>query len=399
MYEFKLPDIGEGLHEAELLEWDVKVGDKVAEGDSLAQISTDKVNVELPSPRAGVIAELPWNPGDVIAVGEVLARIDDGKSDEQAPSEKPAPESRAESSEPRRRDSRNRVKASPAVRRFAAEKGVDLSQVAALAAGDAVTREDIDLYLSGNPDTSDSNAAGVTRFRLAGPRLAAARRLEESWRTLATTAMTFEVRADGLLSECERAADDSEAVAIRVTPLAIIAKCVSAALGEHPNFNAIIDEKARALDVHEAVHLGIAVDSTYGLLVPVIRDAGEKSPLELAAAIADRAEQARSGKLAITEFRGSTFTISSTGSLEEADIRATTPVINFPNVATLWVSRIRERPRVVKGKLGAGPMMNCTLAFDHRFLHGADATRFLNTLDAFFGDPSAASQEPGPDAR
>lgn len=380
MYEFKLPDIGEGLHEAELLEWDVAVGDTVAEGESIAQVSTDKVNVELPSPCAGVVTELPWNPGDIIAVGEVLARIDDGK--EAAPGSEAVKEagSAGEAATPSTRTGeRQRVKATPAVRRYAAEKGVDLAAISPGGPGGAITKEDIDAHLDGgDAQEGAAETSGLTRLKLSGPRLAAAKRLEESWRTLATSAMTFEVAADGLLAERERLSGDAGSV--KVSPLAVIAGRVCAALKEHPNFNAVIDEGARALDVYHSIHLGIAVDGPEGLLVPVIRDAGDKSLAALARAIAASAEGARSGTLAVSDFQGSTFTISSTGSLEEATVTTTTPVINYPNVATLWVSRIRERPRVIDGQLGAGPMMNCTLAFDHRFLHGADATRFINTL-------------------
>ena len=379
MYEFKLPDIGEGLHEAELLAWDVEVGDTVGEGDSIAQVSTDKVNVELPSPRAGVIAELPWQPGDVIPVGEVLARIDDGKgeevgSDEDEPGAKPE---KPGSPGPRNRE---RVVAAPAVRRYAAEQGVDLAQVPA--AGAAVTREDVDAFLAGDEAPGDEQAqSGATRIKLSGPRLAAAKRLEQSWRTLATSAMTFEVRGDGLLAATRKLAGESDG---RVSPLAVIAACVCEALAAHPQFNATIDDDARALDVMDEINLGIAVDGPDGLLVPVVKDAGEMSAGDLAAAIASRAEKARSGHLAVADFQGSTFTISSTGSLEQATIVSTTPVINYPNVATLWISRISDRPRVRDGALEAGPVMSATLAFDHRFLHGADATRFINTLAELF---------------
>lgn len=375
MYEFKLPDIGEGLHEAELLEWDVKVGDTVDEGQSIAQISTDKVNVELPSPRAGVIADLPWKPGDVIAVGEVLARIDDSSGDSsETADDQPATTSSepvVESPKPERR----RTRAAPAVRRYAAENNADLSQVQGTGPGGAITKEDIDAFLS--QDNGTVEQAGVTRMKLSGSRLAAAKRLEESWRTLATTAITFEVAADRIL---EQTRSDTH----RITPLAVIANCLCRALREHPGFNAVVDDKARALDIHSTINLGIAVDSTDGLLVPVLRDAGEKSVAELAEEIAELADKARSGDLAVSDFQGSTFTVSSTGGLEEGTIIATTPVVNYPNVATLWVSGIRERPRVVDGELGAGPMMSCTVAFDHRFLHGADATRLINTLSAVF---------------
>lgn len=367
MFEFKLPDIGEGLHEAELLAWDVKVGDTVAEGESIAQISTDKVNVELPSPRAGVIAELPWQPGDVIAVGQVLARIDDGSENVV---EAAVEETTSEPAKATTKENNKPVKAPPVVRRYAAEKGVDLGQLSATGPGGMISKADVDTFLSGGSAGAPGMADGVSRVTLSGPRLAAAKRLEESWRTLATTAMTFEVAADRIV---ENTTDD-------ISPLAIIAESLCRALEQHPNFNAVVQEKARALDVHDAINLGIAVDSEDGLLVPVLRNAEKKSAGDLASGISEIAARARAGDLAVSDYQGSTFTLSSTGGLEEATITSTTPVINFPNVATLWVSRISDRPRVTNGALEVGPMMNCTLAFDHRYLHGADATRFINTL-------------------
>jgi pyruvate dehydrogenase E2 component (dihydrolipoamide acetyltransferase) len=386
MYEFKLPDIGEGLHEAELLEWDVKVGDTVAEGDPLAQVSTDKVNVELPSPCAGVIVELPWQPGDVIAVGQVLARIDDGTGGEAAVAEEPG--TVRPTLKVRQGTGAFKIRAAPAVRRYAAEKGVDLWAVIPTGPNESVLKEDIDAYFSGRKAVARSildDLGADRKMKLSGPRLAAAKHLELSSRIPATSSMTFEVEADFVVAECERLSKESEAD--RISPLAVIARCVCLALVEHPNFNAVIVEDERGLILGEIVNLGIAVDSEDGLLVPVIRGAQQMSAREMAAAIADRAGKARAGELAVNDFRGSTFTVSSTGSLEAATITGTTPVINFPNVATLWVSRIRERPRVVEGKLEVGPMMSATLAFDHRYLHGADATRFVNTLVSHIIEP------------
>lgn len=386
MYEFKLPDIGEGLHEAELLEWDVKVGDTVAEGDSIAQVSTDKVNVELPSPRAGVIAELPWKPGDVIPVGEVLARIDDGMGEAAGPPQRQPSEKERSAEPPAKGKERKRIKAAPAVRRYASEQGVDLAEVEATGPGGSVTKADIDAALEGSGDEkADSGEVGVTRVKLSGPRLAAAKRLEHSWRTLATSSLTFEALGDAVFAEVQRLSQ--EAGEVSVGPLAVIAKCVCNALKDYPSFNAVVDEEARALDVHDAIDLGIAVDGPDGLTVPVIRDAGDKSALDLALAIADRVAKVRAGTLAVSDFQGSTFTISSTGSLEKAYFTAATPVINFPNVATLWVSRIRQRPMVFDGELTVAPLMYGTLAFDHRFLHGADAMMFINTLTLWLQNP------------
>ncbi len=376
MFKFKLPDIGEGLHEAELLAWDVKVGERVEEGQAIAQVSTDKVNVELPSPRAGVIAELPWQPGDVIAVGKVLAVIDTGEpgnGDEDS-----AVASGASLSAPAGKQApRARVVAAPAVRRYAAEKGVDLADVSA---GGPVTAADIDAYLSGGNAGAAKAEPGVTLRKLSGARLAAARRLETSWRTLATTAIAFEVRGEAIEAEIARLTSEQEN--LRITPVSVVAYGLCQALAQHPEFNARVDNEHDTLALHQPVHLGVAVDSEDGLLVPVIRDAQKLSTVETAAAIEFLAQRARCGALEAGDYRGSTFTLSSTGSLEKATITATTPIINFPNVATLWISATSQQPVVVDKQLTVGSLMRCTLAFDHRYLHGADAVRFINTLDA-----------------
>lgn len=382
MYEFKLPDVGEGLHEAELLEWDVKVGDTVAEGDAVAQVSTDKVNVELTAACAGVVAELPWNLGDIIQVGQILMRIDDGKGEriDEAVQEAPATESVPAASQTERK----KVKVGPAVRRYAAQKNVDLNLLEPSGAGGQIVQQDIDDYLAGSRSEPAAESGGVTRIKLSGPRLVAAQKLEESSRTLATTTQSFDVVADALMEEYLKVKKEAEQQSVRLTPLALIANCVCRALKEHPNFNATIVEEDRALDVHEAIHLGAAVDTPDGLLVPVMRDVGNKTVIQIAEELATLAERARSGKLAVADFRGSTFTLSSTGGLEHATMTSTAPIINLPNVATLWVSRITDRPRVVDGALGAGLMMACSLSFDHRFIHGADGTAFINSLDEAF---------------
>jgi pyruvate/2-oxoglutarate dehydrogenase complex dihydrolipoamide acyltransferase (E2) component len=383
MYEFRLPDIGEGLSEAELLEWLVKVGDPIKEGEEVALISTDKVNVDLPSPRSGVIAELPWEVGDVIPVGDVFMRIADTN-------EKVAePESNSAESDPPpktaaapAREAVARTKAAPALRRYAKEQGVDLSLVTPSAEDGRLLRADIDAYLEKAPGGS---AAAVEKFKLSGARLAAARRLAESSRTLATTTQTFEVNADAIIAETRRLSDAQADGSQKITPLPVIAKCVAETLAKHPKFNANIVEADNALEIHSAVNLGFAVDTDAGLMVPVVNDVNAKETLALAAEISDIARRARAGELKLDDIRGSTFTLSSTGGLERATMVATTPVINLPNVAMLWVSRITDRPRVVSGKLEAGPVMACTLCFDHRFIDGAEGTAFINDLTDVFG--------------
>jgi pyruvate dehydrogenase E2 component (dihydrolipoamide acetyltransferase) len=386
MYEFRLPDIGEGLSEAELLEWLVKVGDQIQEGDDLASISTDKVNVDLPSPTSGVVAELPWEVGDVIPVGDVFMRIDDS-IERSVEAETEHARTTAASDPPAAaavREQTPRMKAAPALRRYASEQGVDLALVTPSGPDGRLLRADIDAYLRRQTTGAESGEAVTERFRLSGARRIAAKRLAESSRTLATTTQSFEVCADAIIAETHRLAEECGENGPRITPLPVIAKCVAKTLSRHRKFNANIDESDNALQMHSQVNLGFAVDTGAGLMVPVVHDVNGKDTMSLAAEMSDIAQRARADALKLDDVRGATFTLSSTGGLERATMVATTPVINLPNVAMLWVSRISDRPRVVSGKLEAGPVMACTLSFDHRFIDGAEGTAFINDLDDAF---------------
>jgi len=403
MYEFTLPDIGEGLSEAELLEWIVRVGDRVREGDDVAMISTDKVNVDLTSPATGVVSELIGEPGDVIPVGTLIMRIDDGSAGEsvsevaeaaqlagditspadlQADSARPPGSSQAESAR-----AGAPVKAAPIVRRYAMEQEIDISLVTGSGPGGQVLRTDIDAFTTKAESKSEQSSTG-RRLKLSGPRLAAAQRLAQAHRTQVTTTIAFELKADALLARLQVHSGQAEQRGVKLTPTSVVAKGLAEALAEHPHFNAIIREQDKELLMHDSVNLGLAVDSGAGLLVPVIRSLEKMSVLDIAVEIERVAGLARGGVLALEDVRDSTFTLSSTGSLERATITATTPIINYPNVATLWVSRINDRPRVVDGELGAGPMMACSLSFDHRYLHGADGMAFINTLTRILETPT-----------
>jgi pyruvate dehydrogenase E2 component (dihydrolipoamide acetyltransferase) len=398
MYEFTLPDIGEGLSEAELLEWIVRVGDRVREGDDVAMISTDKVNVDLTSPATGVVSELIGEPGDVIQVGTLIMRIDDGGAVESGSAVVEAAQlsggagapasagltSGARPAETGRADAP--VKAAPIVRRYAAEQGVDITRIRGNGPGGQVLRADVDAFIATAQDSSEESTKG-SRMKLSGPRLAAAQRLAQAHRTQVTTTIAFELKADALLASLQRESAEAEQKSIKLTPTALVARGLALALARHPHFNAIIREEDMELLMPQQVNLGLAVDSEAGLLVPVIRGLENMSVLEIANEIERVAGLARGGVLALEDIRDSTFTLSSTGSLEQAAITATTPIINYPNVATLWVSRISDRPRVVDGELGAGPMMACSLSFDHRYLHGADGMAFVNTLSKILETP------------
>jgi pyruvate dehydrogenase E2 component (dihydrolipoamide acetyltransferase) len=218
----------------------------------------------------------------------------------------------------------------------------------------------------------------------------AAERLARSVHTLAHSTISFEVTADALKALLEKLGPEAERRRVKLTPVALIGKCLGAALSDHPRLNATIDEAANELLLHAGVDLGVAVATPGGLVVPVVRGVDRLTLFALAEAVADVAERAREGRLEVSEVKGGTFTLSSTGSLERATLLSARPIVNPPQTAILWVSRIVERPRVIDGSLSAGPMMACSLSFDHRYIDGAGATYFINDLAAMFECPERA---------
>ncbi len=388
MYEFRLPDIGEGIHEAELVEWLVAVGDRIAEGDDVAVINTDKVTVELPAPCAGLVLALHGAAGEVIDVGSVLAVIDDGQAAADTAGAEPPAAPAAQSIGATLAANRPAapVVAAPALRRLAAELGVDLARLAGSGPDGRILRQDVEAA-AGRGSAPDAGR----RLPLGAARAAAARHLAQSVHSAATSTTSFEVMGDGLRQLIERRGPEAEALGLRLGPLAPIAKCVAAALARHERFNATIDQDGRTLILHDGVDLGVAVAAPAGLVVPVLRGADRRPLMEVQAAIAELSLRARDNRLGLDDLKGGSFTLSSTGGLERATIVSTRPIINPPQTAILWVSRIVDRPRVIDGRLEAGPMMAASLSFDHRFIDGAEATAFINDLAGLLQDPEAAA--------
>ena len=266
MFEFKLPDIGEGIHEAEIVEWKVAEGDRVTEGDSLVSVSTDKVDVELPSPRSGVVRQVSGQPGEVITVGTVLVRIDEAtQSGAVAPESVAVAQTAAapEAASPVAADGDNAPKrgtnlappvhvgsvcASPATRKFAAEHKTDLRKVRGSGVHGRILLKDVEAFLAADNATEEAKpAAEIRRERLSGARAVAAARLARSAHTLVTTTLSFEVCADGLRYLLDQLKPEGERRGIKFTPLALIAKCAAVALRGNPRFNATVDEEANEL--------------------------------------------------------------------------------------------------------------------------------------------------------
>ncbi|MBT3790438.1 MAG: 2-oxo acid dehydrogenase subunit E2 [Alphaproteobacteria bacterium] len=379
MYEFILPDIGEGISEALLINWTVNPGDQVAEDQEVATISTDKVDVELPSPRAGTVSELCWKPGDTVQVGSVFMRIEtaDDSAETPTPAKVKKPKPKAATPEKVEKKPGNII-AAPSTRKLAAEQNIDLSSVSGSGPEGRVLRRDI----ATTTETKSEAPSGV--------RIAMAERMAHSVHTLAHTTMNFEVHADGLLALQKRLSPAANAQDLKLSMSVIIAKCVATALTRHPRFNATIDEEAVGLVLHNAVNMGLALASDRGLTVPVLRDVQALTLFALARHLGDTVNKGRDNQLQPADFRDGTFTLTNTGGLETADFLSTRPVINAPQAAILWVSRIKTRPRVVNEQLEAGPVINCSLSFDHRFLDGAEGVAFINDIAELFEIPEQA---------
>jgi pyruvate dehydrogenase E2 component (dihydrolipoamide acetyltransferase) len=346
-YEFKLPDLGEGLTEGEIARWLVSEGQEIAEDDPLVEVQTDKTTVEIPSPAAGKVARILVEEGQVVPVGTVLVVIgEDGAvpaADEQ-PRAEPTPSVPATSTPAQT----GRVRATPLVRRMAEELGVDLSSVEATGPQGRVTEDDVRRAAASGEEGRREPLRGV-------------RRLVAEHMTRAH----HEVPPVTWVEEC----DFGEVDLKRLVPTVL--KAVAESLKEFPELNARLEgDELVYLDRYD---LGVAVQTDQGLVVPVVRGCGERSVDELADEVARLAEAARAGSLKPEELRGSTFTVTSAGKLGGL---LTTPIVNYPEVAILSVGRIADRPVVRDGQLAIRPVGTIAITFDHRVLDGVRAAEF-----------------------
>jgi pyruvate/2-oxoglutarate dehydrogenase complex dihydrolipoamide acyltransferase (E2) component len=330
-YEFKLPDLGEGVREGEISRWLVEVGQEVAEDDPLVEIQTDKTTVEIPSPAAGTVAQILVGEGELVPVGTPLVLIG----------------SDAVASEP------GKIQATPLVRRVAEELGVDLTSLKGSGPGGRITEEDV--------RGSVAPAEGERREPLRGVRRQIAEHLTRSHR---------EVPAVTVVEECDFT-PLSQARGER-SYLAYVLQAVVGGLKEYPELNATL--AGNEIVYWERYDIGLAVQTDQGLVVPVLRSADEKSLDELAAEANRLGEGARGGSLAAEELRGSTFTVTSAGRLGGL---FATPLVNHPEVGILGLHRIGPRPAVVDGEIAAREIGWLSCTFDHRVVDGARASEFL----------------------
>lgn len=423
-FEFKLPDVGEGIHEGEIVKLLVKEGDKIEEFDPFAEVQTDKAVVEIPSPVTGVVKELKVEEGEVALVHSTIAVIEvegDLPEGAEAP-EEPAEDSVAEEAKQEapaaeaaseKKETKKRVLAMPSVRKLARELGVDITQVTGTGKNGRITAEDVEKFAKGGaveeapvaeapkaetaqstasaaPATTVTAAGEEERIPLKGVRKIISDRMVESRRTSAHITIMDEADVTDLIALRKWGKEKAAERGVKLTYLPFFMKAAVSALREFPMMNASIDDEKEEIVLKKYYHIGIAADTENGLMVPVVRDADRKSIFDLAGEVADKAIRAREMKLAPDEIKGSTFTITSLGNLGGTFF---TPIINQPEVAILGIGGIKEKPVVHNGEIAVRSILHLSISVDHRLIDGADAARFLSRVKQLLESPNLLMME------
>jgi 2-oxoisovalerate dehydrogenase E2 component (dihydrolipoyl transacylase) len=409
-YVVKLPDVGEGIAEAEIVEWHVAAGDTISEDQVMVEVMTDKATVELPSPVAGVVTSLGGEVGDVLAVGSALIRIEttaevngevqpkpapertEPVAERPQPAEAPPPPEPASNGHAPRADSA-RVSAAPAVRQRATSLGIDLATVTGSGPDGRVVHGDLDTHLQQHTSASPRRVSrpveisddGVDEVKVVGLRRNIAQRMD-----LAKTRIphfTYVEEVDVTDLERLRAYLNQERLdgESRLTLLPFLMRATVVSVVDFPQMNARYDDDNGVVNRHRAVHLGIATQTAKGLMVPVVKHAEGRDLWGYADEIARLSIIARNGSITVEELTGSTITISSLGALGGI---AATPIINYPEVAIIGVNKVATRPVYIDGTLYPRQIMNLSSSFDHRVVDGADAAAFIQRIKALLETPA-----------
>jgi len=426
LIEVRVPDIGD-YKDVEVIELAVQPGDTVAVDATLITLETEKATMDVPSTAAGIVRELKVSRGSRVSQGDVIAVVEGvagarpspqampaGQEKEPPPSPQRAPARAAEAATPAPRPSPAKAgegvtvfdspgfstaHASPSIRRFARELGVDLAQVRGTGTKGRITEQDVKAFVKRLLTQGAAQAAGaalprvpqvdfaafgpVERRPLSRIQKISGPRLHASWVNVPHVTQFDEADITEMEATRAKLKDDATARGIKLTPLAFVMRACVQALQAFPQFGASLDAEAGELVMKQYVHVGFAADTPNGLVVPVVRDADRKDVFEIARELAVLSEKARTGKLAAAEMQGGVFTISSLGGIGGT---AFTPIINAPEVAILGVSRASLRPVYEDGKFVPRLMLPLSLSYDHRVIDGADAARFTTFLAKALAD-------------
>ncbi|KHE72577.1 dihydrolipoamide acetyltransferase family protein [Halobacillus sp. BBL2006] len=429
-FEFKLPDIGEGIHEGEIAKWFVKPGDEVKEDDVLCEVQNDKAVVEIPSQVDGTVKEIHVDEGETTTVGTVIITIDDGSEDsdeseaKEEPKEEPKEEKKddskeeAKSEEPAAQDDTDvdddtRVIAMPSVRKFARDNDVDIRKVQGSGKNGRITKEDVESFVNGDQaeaaqDKADeakeeaatetkqqaAPAAGEaypeTREKMSGIRKAISKAMVNSKHTAPHVTLMDEVDVSELVAHRKKFKAVAAEQDIKLTYLPYVVKALVSTLKKYPVLNTSIDDETDEIIQKHYYNIGIAADTEKGLMVPVVKDADRKAVFSISSEINELAVKARDGKLSGEEMKGASTTITNIGS---AGGQWFTPVINHPEVAILGIGRIAEKPVVRDGEVVVAPVLAISLSFDHRIIDGATAQHAMNNIKRLLNDPQLIMME------
>ncbi|MGB9628435.1 MAG: dihydrolipoamide acetyltransferase family protein [Thermodesulfobacteriota bacterium] len=406
-FEFKFPDIGEGLTEGEIVRWFVKEGDEVKEGDPLVEVETDKALAEIPSPKTGVILKILAKEGEIVKVGQVIVIFGErGEVTEAIPPKRKSVGVVGELEEAPEEVPLIQVEgkptligehalATPAVRALAKELGVDINQVKGTGPDGRVLEKDVRQFaeVKEGPSATERKITKVKKYDfygyveripLKGVRRTIAKAMVKSKYTAPHVTTIDEADVTELWEIKEKEKKVAEKKGVKLTILPFIIKAVISGLIEHPYLNATLDEENEEIILKKYYNIGFATDTSEGLMVPVVKNAKDKSILQIGQELTQLAEKARDRTIDLADLKGGTFTITNFGAL--GGIYGT-PIINYPEVAILGIGRIRDMPVVKEGNIVIRKILPLALSFDHRVVDGAEAARFLNKVIAHLEDP------------
>ena len=417
---FKLPDLGEGIHEGEVLAVPVEVGQEISEGDIILEVETDKAAVEIPSPYTGSVQEIFVKPGDIVNVGDVMMTFTNGEGDRTAEEEKPLKKAAAPAETVAAAASlspvpkEGPVPASPATRRLARELGVDLHLVTASGPAGLVTAEDVRQFSQNGkvdevvpatfePGTADTQPlpisepplpdftrwGSVERVPFRSIRRATGKQMTLAWSLIPHVNSQDVIDITKLEAFRQKHKTEIESAGGKLSLTVFALKAIATALKTYPNFNATLDTANAEIIIKQYYNIGVAVNTDRGLIVPVIRDVDRKSIKEISLELNDLVQRTRARKTTLEEMQGGTFTITNAGAMGGGFFA---PIINYPEVAILGVGQARMQPVVMdrgKGDFQIVPrlMMPIVLCIDHRVLDGADAIKFLRVIIDTLEDP------------
>lgn len=424
-FEFKLPDIGEGIHEGEIVKWFVKEGEVINEDDVLCEIQNDKAVVEIPSPVEGPVLKIHFEEGEVATVGQTIITIDaegyedEGGSDTEEPEveksqEAEATPAKAEESKAQEKtteveDPTKRVIAMPSVRKFARDNDVDIRQVKGTGKNGRVLKADIEAFINGDQPVAETAQAETvaeatsapkqvvptgalpeTREKMSTVRKAIAKAMVNSKHKAPHVVLHDEVDVTELVAHRTKFKTIAQEQDVKLTYLPYVVKALVSALKKYPILNSYIDDETDEIVTKHYYNIGIAADTERGLLVPVVKDADRKSLFDISRDISELAQKAHDFKLSPEEMSGASSTISNIGS---AGGQWFTPIINYPEAAILGIGRIQEKPIVRNGEIMIAPVLALSLSFDHRIVDGATAQLALNQIKRLLNDPQLIMME------